>query len=300
MSDQDQQLQYMPHQVRIQLIDAYGAPVSDITVTAVGEETTLPDAVLSWFTKLFGFEDDENPIKDQEMQGTTDSTGSIVFMMIEGVKYQLSFSNLEDGLILEKSLYPKEDSYLFQVSSLMSHRAPLAEVVTWDISATGSEGSVLLGVSYADTQQQTTAFQFYVKDASGDTIHSETCEGSTINVSYAVEDETGKSYTWGFEAEHDVYGSLADGKGITLKGGKRLIDLGLAEEDEFLYTWIALGLIFLVGALFSAISVRAGCAIVPLFSAFVTWIGWLSISWTIISVCIALGVVLYMVKSEGR
>jgi hypothetical protein len=100
---------YIPHSVKFTVLTMWAAPVDNVSITARGYETTVGD--WDWLKTLLGLPLDEAPIQNSTMGGVTDSTGSINFMMIETVKYNISA--YKTGVINKNfTIYPKDDYYV--------------------------------------------------------------------------------------------------------------------------------------------------------------------------------------------
>ena len=222
--------------------------------------------------------------------------------MVEVVQYEITATNATIGLSHTFLLYPKEEQYTI--------RFTLGEDIDWslfpayNISATAiNDTHVALNVTYDDTETSSTNWlNFSVYYGNKTFVYSSNVTDQTVNASYIVENTKGQSYYWGFIADHDIYGTIEDFQGITLKGGTgKIVDLGLTEDQEVWYIYISMIVTAILASLFSITNVKIGVIMVPLCASFFFFIGWLPAAMTgVIAAAFAFGVLIYMRKSEYK
>jgi hypothetical protein len=101
--------------------------------------------------------------------------------------------------------------------------------------------------------------------------------------------------------------NMSASRSVTMKGGIRLIDLGIdtlvpAATANMYYTFISICLLFLVAALSSSRNTRFFAILLPAMGAMFVWFDWLggsnpSQTWGIITLCAIFGVGFYMKDS---
>lgn len=289
---------YPPHNVRFHCIDDYGGPLANVTISAAYLETTTP---WSWFTDLLGIPSTVN-INATTLAGTTGTDGSIVFSMVETVRYAIHAHDPASNLTVNFTLYPQETQYTIQFRTRPPSDAETHPIYNLEAVPLEGDTQVSLRLAYKDRDNATTALSFWVMDAAGEYIHSEALSPHLLNwtnTSYTVENRP-TSYTWGFDANHATRGEISAARTITLHGSGRLVDLGF--EDEFWYLLLSAIWIVGIGAIFSGSRVRFGAIIIPLIGGGVpTLIGWLPLATTVpIGILTFIGVFVYMRKSEYK
>ena len=285
---------YFPptHLVEFRLQNIYGSPISDVTVTAAGYETTM--GALSWLYSVFGYRN-ETRIHNTTMEGTTDIMGHLSFMMVETVKYKMDFVKESEGINKTMYFYPKESQYLIVLTPTI--QPDMIDYVSWNLSVEAIDSShSSLNFTYNDNMSKTSKICFFVKDENRTEIHS-TCsfgDNSSVDIGHTVAKSSGATYFWGFNATHDTFGGIKGTKAITFKS--RLIDLQLENEDY--YTWISISLLVMITSLFSAVTSKFGYVVIPFIAGFFVYVQWLEIPITLITVIIILGILLYMGRKE--
>ena len=281
-----------PHLVEFRLQNIYGNPISDISVTAQGYETTMGS--WNWLYSIFGYKN-ETQIHNTTMSGTTDTMGHLSFMMVETIKYKMDFVKESEGINKTMYFYPKESQYLIVLTPTI--QPDMIDYVNWNLSVEAIDSShSSLNFTYNDNMSKTSQICFFVKDENRTEIYS-TCsfvDNSSVDTGHTVAKSSGASYFWGFNATHDTFGGIKGTKAITFKS--RLIDLQL--ENENYYTWISISLLVMITSLFSAVTSKFGYVVIPFMAGFFVYIGFLEIPITLITVIIILGILLYMGRRE--
>ena len=283
-----------PHLVEFRVQNMYGSPITDLTVTAQGYETTMGS--WDWMYSIFGYKN-ETQIHNTTMNGTTDSMGHLSFLMVETIKYKIDFEKESEGINKTMYFYPKEQQYTIILTP--TAQPMIIDYVGWNLSVeeiSGDNGNRTLNFTYTDTMNKTTKACFFIKDENRTEIYS-TCnfpDNSSIDTGYKVAKTSGATYFWGFNCTHETFGEIKGTKAVTFKS--RLIDLQL--ENENYYSWISIALLVMITSLFSAVTTKFGYIVLPFIAGFFTYIQWLEIPTTLITIIIILGVLLYAGKRE--
>ena len=303
-------VQYPPqHLVEFCVVDVMGRPYPDINVTAQGQETTMGS--FDWLYSLFGFSQ-ETPIHNVSMNGTTDSQGSISFLMVETIKYKVTLSKPSQGINETIYIYPKDERYTIVLGlkgSPSTYENISINFSTSEVNATHR----FFNVSYQDLSNHTDHLGFYVYtkpvDSTENTteLYNETLTGiNAYNFSYLASEWKGQVFYVKCNATYNdtYYEPVEQTKGFMYYLKKRLIDLGFDEAHDWYYNAISVALLVLIGAMFSGITVKYGAVITPGTALSLWWIGWLSVPGAVILLPTAfvIGVLYYMsesAKEEG-
>lgn len=283
-----------PRNVRFICVDHFGQRLNDVSVSAVGYSTTLPDwgilnVVFGWLTSYTN-----SSVTNDTMRGTTGDDGSVVFLMTESLQYQMSFVESSRGINETLTLYPKDDSYVITLGSSPFEEPAIQHINITMYTTEPNSTATTLWAYYNDPNAHTTSANFTVRNASGYLLYSHVTSGSnTFTDSYTVSHVTGTQYTWGILAQQTDYGSVSRYASTTLHS--RLIELGL--EDMY-YNWISLIFLFILIGLFSGRSVIYGYVVFPLIAGLFYFIGWLDVGYILISGVIILGLMLFLSKKQ--
>lgn len=199
---------YTPHQVRFTVINQYGAPVQNATVSANAINATIPD---SWLQIMYGI----NPEAANDMlngtlimQGITSTDGAIVFTMHGSIRYNINVTDPATGSLFSTSVMPIGADYPIRTSP---YAFPQASNSTYNqianTSLTFSEPNssyVTLGLVYQDTSGRTTNLKFYVTAVHNRTVvYSVNLGDPGTAVRYAnftLRNERGYQYIWNYTA----------------------------------------------------------------------------------------------------
>ena len=289
--------QYPPHIVRFYLVDKYGRSLgSNITVTAIGTQSTV--GAWDWLTALFGIPSGA-PIDTDAMEGTTGEDGSISFAMVDIVKYTMTFARSPD-ISYTWALYPKNTEYNVPIPT--TTYTPPSRTVFYTVTMTEhntTHTNITAQLEVSSSGADTYTFSLYDTDKivlsqTGVSIGGAITSGNTT---FQVETDPGVEYYVRASSPIDPGTGerwFDQTRAITIRG--RIFDLGI---DSTWYQWIALSLMFCIGAIFSGRNTKIGAIVLPLFGGFMWWIGWLSVSVLLVSVAMVLGVIFYMRESEG-
>lgn len=290
---------YAGHQVRFVVQDNFGRPLEGVNITAQAIEASTP---WSWITNLLGIESTEDmDIQNTTLSGTTGTDGSWTTIMVESVKYRMTFTEEDLGINVVRDLYPKEDEYVIWIRLReVVNASAYPDYLVWaeDVDI----DTVAIKMMYHDPGLGTTDLDYYILDSDGAIVHTHSWSPVTTeytNHSYNLDNVKGEQYTFGFNATHEDYGEISFWKGITMKGTGLLVDLGF--EDSNWYMWISLCIVFIVGGCFHISTVKQGVIVTPLMAGLFWYIGWLP-AWIggFIGLAGALGVLIHMRKQEYK
>ena len=168
---------YSPWQVRIRILDSYGVPLENATVTANYVASTLPSTDTSWLVSAYGVE----PVTAAEMvngsiamTGVTDSNGGLSFTMFKSIQYTLAITNATAGVSATKTLYPTDQEYIIRVatSSQVAGANSLEAMQNTSLPVYVLNSTAYnLSAVYHDTSGRTSNVMFYVKWRNGTIIH---------------------------------------------------------------------------------------------------------------------------------
>jgi hypothetical protein len=289
-------VQYPPHNVRIVLLDYFGAPLPNVTVSAIPLQTTMGE--WEWVTNLFGINITTVDVQNATLTGTTGLDGSISFLMFETIKYNVTCSGGDTAVNYETALYPHEtEIFLYVPTTNAPNTTLMTDNVTWALTITSAGGTSTLACTYTDTSGATTALTFDVIDQNGTVVHTENAGApNSFSSSHDVTETQCTSYTWGFNATRggEVHSAA---KAVTFP-----CTVTTNVPPDYMQ-WVATGFLLVIGALFSKGSVRFGAIVLPLFAFWFTYIGWLSVGAggaTILASLLIFGVLSYIRKAETR
>jgi PKD repeat protein len=269
-------IQYPPHRVEMTFQDKYSKPIIGATIIVTPLETTMGG--WDWLYSLLGIDYEEVPLDTQVMTGTTDSEGSISFLMMEQIRYSVAISKPADGVSYTWYIYPKDEEYIF-VTSTAAAPTPtpiMSSVIDWELEAAYTNDTYAdLSFVWNDTGTLPVDYiQWTVTNSDGELVNTTLpMDGSNTSASYGValnkDDET---YTYGFKAYHPTYGWVNQTKVIV---SHKEVDLGLPDNWK---AFASFGLICLVGLMFSRKSWKVGMFATSAFAIVLTQIGILRVN----------------------
>ena len=302
-SSRQQNTWYNPHLVRFIAKDYAGQPVSDLTVYAQGQQSTASD---NWILNLLGVDMTTTPMKNATLTGTTGSDGSIVFMMLESVQYKVNFTSAVKGVDEEVTLYPKEESYLVIVGTTAAGTAASnwgagSASISRNLSANQSGTKLTFNLSYADPTSATTSIFFYIEDANRTPIYNTTQATNAYEFGYVIDPFVhGATYYYGYTAVSTVYGELS-GNAIVTTHSRLLAPLEYLGWDTSWYIWITVICLICFAALFSGTTNVYGTLLLPFWSLFFGYIGWLDwCPWEFLVGVAILGTLAFISKMYAR
>lgn len=270
-------IRYTPHLVRFIAKDFYGQPVSDITVTSTSVSSTASD---NWILNILGLDMNTIPLTNSTLTGTSGTDGSVVFMMLETVQYQITFTNVAKGVSEVVTLYPKEDSYLVLVSTSAAGNADSnwgagSGSIYRQLSSNQTGTKFFLNLSYVDAEHYTSSVFFYVEDGNRTPIYNTTYSGYSHNFSYMIDPfPHGATYYYGYTATNSAYGTLS-GNAVATTHSRLLAPLEYLGWDTSWYMWITVVCLVCFAALFSGTTNIYGTLLLPIWSLMFGYFGWL-------------------------
>lgn len=289
------------HQVRFEAKDQNGKPISDLSMTVISTESTVP---LDWIPDLFGFNLGTTPMLNTTMTGTTGTDGAAVFLMMPTAKYKVDYVSISHNINETRYYYPKEDSYLeifWTDEPVISHTQIKYTLYNQTINNTYMN----LNFTYSDSLNTTTDVIFYVQDSNKTTVYTHTYLSGTANLSgaYAIQVSPGNTTFWSISAHSTQYDKRINVTNyITFDNKRWMVDIfgasepgastDIVETASFVYNATAIALITIFGLIFSRQSVRFGVVIVPLMAGLFKFMGWLNVDWIFIGIGLALGVII--------
>lgn len=270
-------ISYPPHNVQFVVKTVWGQPIEDVEVTATYIESTGP---IEWLFDWIGISEDVD-VENTEMSGTTDALGCIDFMMVESVKYRVTFEKV--GIIdQEMEVYPKDDQYIVLVNDLpdwWEAGYDEQEVVTIDVTGTEINATYAsITIQYNDTLSDTTGGTVWLnqtnKTAIGldqDNLDSYNVAATNFTATFYVTSYHGESYFVNVDTEHDTFGFI--NRTFTVMFEEEPVSTGLPESWNI---YIAAFLILFTGCFFGATTSPTNGALIVCFEGWVFWgIGWL-------------------------
>ena len=312
---------YPPRLVEFRIQDIYGNPFSDVYVTAVGIQTTMGS--WDWLKTFLGFSDDAaGEIQNTTMNGTTDSTGSITFLMVETIKYTMTFTKGSD-VNETLTIYPKEERYIVIVGRTGFFDVEprlLGEKIKWNFTSEIIDSDdAWLNFSYNDTLNETTSGSYYVFMVNettgiekinmsnrtyycGTPLYNMT---SVWNYSCLVTGYRGNTYILGFNVTHTTAGEFKEAVSVFFRYNHPLIQFAGWDDHPGYYQFLSIALLIFAGMLFTGVTIKIGAILLPLFAFLLFGIGWFSptndlvTSGILLGIAVAIGAGVY-ITTTGR
>jgi hypothetical protein len=289
--------------------DWMGNPVTDMNATLNKVETTLGS--LDWVSYLFGINLDRTSILNTTMTGTTDSSGSVSFVVIPVAKYSIHYEKPAQSIDETRYYYPRE----LQYNEIFWSEAPTlsSSKITSSFYNTTNGTYMDLGVRYTDTSAtDTTSFTFFVRDENHNLIYTNTnvTPGTSKNISYPVLKGTnGEVYYWGFSATSASFTDPINRTNyIHFDEARWKLDPmcpsdggtcgATVDTREFVYNGIAVIMINIFAYIFGRRSIKAGLVVVAAMGLFFYYIGWLQTTVLLMGVAFSLAVIWYIRFAE--
>lgn len=206
-----QSVWYTPWQVRIRIVDYYGAPLPNTNVTGNYIASTLPSTDPTWLVGAFGVSEAvaaDMLNSSMAMTGTTDDNGGLAFTMFKSIQYRLTITNTTSGVASTKTLYPSDQEYVIYVRTAgqVAVNNMLGGVVNsslpfYKLNTTHYNLSVI----YHDTSGYTTDVVFNVRDWTGgnNVVYTKDLGNpgtSIVTDNYTVAIPLGQEYIWEYNA----------------------------------------------------------------------------------------------------
>lgn len=208
-STSQQNVWYTPWQIRIRIVDFYGAPLPGTNVTASYIAQTLPSTDTSWLITAFGISsqvasDMVNSAK--AMEGVTDDNGGLSFTMFKSLEYHLVIANSTSGVASTKNLYPSDQEYVIYVrtagqTAVNNTLATRNATLPWySLNST----YISLNMTYQDPSSCTSAITFRVwfRDNSTEVHNATQAVGTALVTDSHIIPKApiGTEYLWGYNA----------------------------------------------------------------------------------------------------
>ena len=244
-----------------------GVPLSGVTVSAVGFQSTSP---IDWLANLFGAQWGEQ-ILETQVQGVTDSYGAVTFPMFLGVQYTITatYDGETKTLIMTPSSLQAE--YILEIPRYDPPQATENEAVQTTIYA-GNAGA--LSIQYADSTSTTQSLnvQIYQKYTYADNytlIQTIPAVGSIYNTTYQLEEYSGTDIKIVITAQTAAFGEVVRTYYHTFAG--MMVDLGLPQE---VYTCICIITAILIAGVATYLQAPAVCFAIVFIEWVYYFIGW--------------------------
>jgi len=286
-----------PRSVRFVCQDTFGTRLNNVQVTATGHATSLPDwGILSViFGWVVTYTDSSASLSNDTMSGYTGNDGVVTFMMTDILQYEMHFVDASRSINDTLRITPKDDTYIITLGTKPFVAQYEWVNITMYTEDTNSSYATLYG-DYSDPNLHTISTTFYVWNATGVLLYQNERTGeNSFTESYAVPHRSGSQYRWAIVANQSDYGTITRYGAVTLHS--RIIELGL---EEMYYTWISLILLFLLLPMFSGRNAQYGYVIIPLIGGVFWYIGWLPVTYLLITGAIILGIIMYLSKRKAQ
>ena len=294
----------VPHIVRFFVQDIYGNPKQNVEVTATCVQTTM--GLWSWLYDIFGFKT-KIELENTTMSGTTDSAGSISFVMVETIKYNIHFKNTTQSINENLTIYPKSERYTVIIgrTGFFDVEAQLfGEQINWGFTMEKiNTTAAWLNFTYNDTLSQTTSGSYYVSmvnettglekiNTSNVTYFCSTpvnIDSSVWSYNCIVHEYRGNTYILGFNATHTTAGEFEEAVSVFFRYNHPLIQFS-GWEDTGYYQLLSICLLIFFGMLFTGVTLKIGAILLPLAGWVLFGIGWFSPTDNLVTGAILLGI----------
>jgi hypothetical protein len=249
---------------------------------------------------MIGIDTNQTQILNTTLEGTTDSDGAIVFMMVEDLKYQVQFSKPAEGITQTNYLYPKEGEYSYVFWTELPPSVYGTVSITFWNSTNGTNASYMdLGVQYLDAGATTDHLEFTVyHENETSLLYRVSSTPNGWNTSFPVLMSKGTAYVWGVRANNTRFEQqITQSEVIRFGYSPQNVPFSLCPESEPSCSWnqwVAFGTIFLIGLLFGRATLKYTTVIVVLVTLYFVYIRWIGYEWILISTIMLLGVLLYV------
>lgn len=292
-----------PHLVRFFVQDIYANPKKNVAVTTTCVQTSM--GTWSWLYDIFGFKN-ETQLENTTMNGTTDSAGSISFLMVETIKYNIHFKNTSQSINENLTIYPKSERYTVIVgrTGFFDVEPQLfGDEIDWNFTMEKiNTTAAWLNFSYNDTLSQTTSGSYYVYmvnettglekiNTSNVTYFCSTpvnIDSSVWSYNCIVYDYRGNTYILGFNATHTTAGEFKEAVSVFFRYNHPLIEF--EGWTEGYYQFLSIALLIFLSMLFTGVTIKMGCVILPLSAWGLYGIGWFSPTSDLVTSAILLGI----------
>jgi hypothetical protein len=202
---------YSMQLVRIKVVDAFGSPLPNATVSMNYLASTLPSTDISWLTSAFGVDTTvaaQMTNSSMAMSGTTTNDGSLTFMMFPALTYGVTIANPTLGLNNYRTISPRDTDYVLYcpLSTQIARNNTLTAVTASSLPYYKLNTSYYnLSMIYHDAAGYTTNVRFIVIDYTngGTTVLDRNWgnPGTGIVVdNYTAYVPMGQEYIWKYNA----------------------------------------------------------------------------------------------------
>ena len=248
-----------PHYVEFTVVDIWGQPFVNMSVTALAFETTVGE--LTWFEKLFGYNPEVEVYNETlSMSGTTDHAGHINFFMIETIKYKMWFT--EGNTSAYREIYPKDDRYVITIGEIPAQK--IAYWITSDQNDTNLTGNITINYCDYNDPVKTNWVNFSIYYFDNDTFtysHNFTTINQT-NSNTSSNLNTTYTYMIKLTVNHDDFGEFTQYITVTFIIPERP-KLSVVQElvdnlEDWQVTMVGIGLLTMFALIFGAVSSGVG------------------------------------------
>ena len=293
---------YPPVSAEIQFFDQYYRPLSGMYVTIIPMNTTTGG---NWtiLKSIYGISESGYYNPSAPMSGLTDASGLIIFPELTPVYYRITANRSSDGLSYSNYLQVTGDRRTIILNVGQPTIAPQVTVINESTSLNYDNTTTdfaTFRVNYLDTSSSTLSLTTFIIDANNTVVDQHTYSSNANNITYTTAFIPVKSmaYKYGYTAVSTKYGVISENRSFTARNYVQPYHL----SDEY-KLWIAVVLMIVIGAIFSAYSVKFGAVVLPLTGFFFSAIGWISYGTAgviILPVLIILGLASYIRKKESE
>jgi hypothetical protein len=219
------------------------------------------------------------------------AAGTVTTTLENGVRYQIRLRNADGNERVLGTFTPTRAQTVTLTVGELSFEVRQQSDQTFNASAStvkNQNGTITaVRFNYRDPSNETSKVNVTVRTVDGRVLG--TARGlngpyGEFSFTQAVSDPTNDSYVVEFNATKD--GTVASGQ---LRPGARQLPPGVPLKPG-LKNLFAIGLILMVGGLFSASNARVGAVVTPLFAGGLWVVDWLPSGVTILAIALALGV----------
>ena len=253
---------FSPLLAGVTITDMSGVPLGDTTVTLTPTNFTAPS---NWQQILLNI----NPsvqFQNTSVYGTTGIDGHIVFPVMQYLEYTVNVNgvalNGESVPNITFNTYITQPETIFQIPTTTNYGAvqttPPSNQIAFNVSNASYNATwTFYNVTYNDPTSKTSAITFFIQNQTGAYLYNQTVTGSGANSAtfsnLSINPSAG-SIQYGFQATTS-YGDMYQ-TGI-VDYGNAVVVFGQPYD-----TWLCLGLLILLGSLFSYTGVPIGNLVV--------------------------------------
>jgi PKD repeat protein len=293
---------YPPTSAQIQFFDQYYRPLTGMYVVLTPINTTTEG---NWtiLKSIYGIAETSAYSPDDPVSGISDASGLVIFPSIKPVYYKCTAYRASDGLSYSNYIQIADERRTIIIPVGAVETAPRIVVINASCSLTYDNESTswaTFAVKYNDSVNSTTTVMAYIQETKSGDIVDQKFFNDTSNVNYTASFLPTKSlaYKYGYMATSTTYGVVNESKAFA---GRNYVEpYHLSDEYKL---WIAVVLMVVIGAVFSAYSVKFGAVVLPLSGFLFSSIGWISYGAAgliILPVLIILGIAGYIRKKESE